>query len=381
MKLGIYFGQYHPSMGGGFTFQESLLMALRAAPPPHEVLCFYYGQNDPPAGDSLRWVRLAERYDPRQTGRPLHSALSAHPVELVWFVTPDYETIEVPCIYTVWDLQHRTQPWFPEVSVAGWTWESRERFYQQVLPRAAYVISGTQAGKDEVVRYYAVPEHRVRILAMPTPEFALRAGTNQPQPDRSGERSTTLFYPAQFWPHKNHIALLLALRILREEDGLDFSVVLTGSDHGNQKYIQETVAALDLTRHVAFRGFIPRPELVQLYRTAFALVYPSFFGPDNIPPLEAFALGCPVIAANSPGASEQLGEAALLFNPADERDLATSIRRLHDDPGLRGTLIKRGLARAQSRTAQDYLSDIFRIADEFQPIRRCWTNREPYQGI
>jgi glycosyltransferase involved in cell wall biosynthesis len=42
------------------------------------------------------------------------------------------------------------------------------------------------------------------------------------------------------------------------------------------------------------------------------LRYPSFFGAENLPPLEAFALGCPVIAADMPGAREQLGDAAIL---------------------------------------------------------------------
>ena len=65
-----------------------------------------------------------------------------------------------------------------------------------------------------------------------------------------------------------------------------------------------------------------------MYKNAFALVYASFLGPNNIPPLEACALGCPVVAANIPGAFEQMGDAAAFFDPKDEYDLAEKIKML-----------------------------------------------------
>src|SRR5256885_13294906 len=58
---------------------------------------------------------------------------------------------------------------------------------------------------------------------------------------------------------------------------------------------------------VEIRDFAARDEVLALYRTAAALVFPTFFGPDNLPPLEAFAAGCPVLASRVEGADEQLG--------------------------------------------------------------------------
>jgi glycosyltransferase involved in cell wall biosynthesis len=65
-----------------------------------------------------------------------------------------------------------------------------------------------------------------------------------------------------------------------------------------------------------------------------AKIFLSYFGPDNFPPLEAFVLGCPVIAADVPGAREQIGEAALLFDPSNPSDIAAKIESLWRMPAF-----------------------------------------------
>ena len=117
---------------------------------------------------------------------------------------------------------------------------------------------------------------------------------------------------------------------------------------------------------------MPQRELAVLYRRALALTYVSFFGPENLPPLEAFALGCPVIAADVPGAREQLGDSALLVDPTRPEEIAQAIRSLHRDPSLRQTLVERGRARAARWTALDFVRGVFAILDEFEAVRRCW---------
>ena len=75
-------------------------------------------------------------------------------IDIVWFLHPMDTLVSVPYIATVWDLQHRSRPYFPEVSVTGWSWEERERTYSSILPRASYILTGTHAGKNEIVHYY-----------------------------------------------------------------------------------------------------------------------------------------------------------------------------------------------------------------------------------
>jgi glycosyltransferase involved in cell wall biosynthesis len=103
-----------------------------------------------------------------------------------------------------------------------------------------------------------------------------------------------------------------------------------------------------------------------------ALVFPSYFGPDNFPPLEAFALGAPVIAAKVPGAEEQLAEGALLFDPSNPIDIAAKIEAAFRKPGLRAEMISKGAKIANERTPQNYITTLCSFLDRFEAIRRCW---------
>jgi len=147
---------------------------------------------------------------------------------------------------------------------------------------------------------------------------------------------------------------------------------LVGSDKGNVNHVKRWVNELGLEKQVRFLGFVPQEDLISLYRNAFALTYLTFFGPENLPPLEAFALSCPVVASDVSGAREQLGDAALLVDPANPAACAQAIKSLHDDPALRDVLIERGLERASRWTGRDFVRGVFSIFDEFEAIRRCW---------
>jgi glycosyltransferase involved in cell wall biosynthesis len=94
-------------------------------------------------------------------------------------------------------------------------------------------------------------------------------------------------------------------------------------------------------------GRVPREELVELYRTAAALVFPSLYEGFGQPPLEAMACGCPVASSNAASLPEVVGDAARLFDPTSVEDLAAAIEEVLDDPEPWRT---RGFARAAEFT-------------------------------
>jgi glycosyltransferase involved in cell wall biosynthesis len=132
------------------------------------------------------------------------------------------------------------------------------------------------------------------------------------------------------------------------------------------------MAKWELSSQVHILGYVPQKDMIALYRNALVLTFITFFGPDNLPPLEAFALGCPVIASNVSGAEEQLGDAALLVDPKNPEQIADAIFNVYNSPEQRNILIERGLKRAHQWTGHDFIMNIFEILDEFEPIRRCW---------
>ncbi|MCW5875585.1 MAG: glycosyltransferase family 4 protein [Anaerolineales bacterium] len=391
MKVAVYLDRYRPEDGGAFTMQGDLLAALcqLSGEARHQFVVVsepsvqtreqveragmeWLAYTGPGFSEKLNdfITRLLPSWPQRSRWRsPLERQLRGMGVDFAWLVGPRPLTLDLPYLVIVLDLQHRKQPWFPEVSEHG-EWEARERGLAPFLRRAAGVVTGAQAGKQEIIDFFQVPAERIHTLPHPTPGHVLEVGS-QSKPLPAGLQPGYLFYPAQFWAHKNHVNLLLALKHLREA-GLRVPLVLVGSDYGNKAYVEQIITELGLGDQVHMLGFVDQPTLIALYRNALALSYLSFFGPENLPPLEAFALGCPVLAARVDGAEEQLGDAALLVDPADSAAIAAAITRLHKDARLRQRLVARGRKRATSWTAADFVRGVFTILDDFELVRRAW---------
>jgi glycosyltransferase involved in cell wall biosynthesis len=388
MRVGILLGNSDPTAGGGYTFQREVFDALLAigAQSRHSFVFFCHPDTAaklPPRPLPNAEVVALDAEVPAQRAilfgrsrpakvRTLDQQLQAAGIEFVWQLAAPGQALEVPYMVVVWDLQHRLQPWFPEVSANG-NWQHRDTLYTTVLGRAAAIIVGTRVGKLEVERFFRVDPSRILIMPHPTPRFAEGAvGSGKSIREKYGIEGDYLFYPAQFWAHKNHVNLLLALELLRSCFDRPLSVAFVGADHGNLAHVKATVERLGLTDRVHFLGFVPREDLIDLYRQAFALSYVTFFGPENLPPLEAFALDCPVIASDVSGAREQLGDAVLYVDPTSPEQIADAVMRLASEEGLREKLVGAGKRIAQGRTPQGFVEGALAFLDRFEAVRRCW---------
>ena len=406
MKIGVYCPDNNPTSGGGYTYQIELMCALSelAQESKHNFIVF---TRDPdhiqqfihsnqiqivktstypflPSGffNGLQYLvgfffnRLFNYIPQIDNYRYLNrfeKLARSYETEFLWFPSPNFIPVNIPYLATLWDLQHRVQPYFPEVSEKG-IWESREVFNSRYLQRASIIVVGTETGRKEVERFYQVPYERIKVLPLPTPRFSLAKSLEKSQDilKKYAIPPNYLFYPAQFWSHKNHANLLIALQILKQQHDISIPLVLVGSDKGNEKYIRSLISQLELSSQVHILGFVPQEDMTALYENALALAFMTFFGPDNLPPLEAFALGCPVIASQISGSEEQLGDAALLVDPKSPEQIADAIYKLYNSQDLRKTLIEQGKKRAQKWTGNDFVRGIFSILDEFEAIRRCW---------
>ena len=296
-------------------------------------------------------------------------------LDMLWYLGPLAQTQEIPYALTVWDIQHRLQPWFPEVSSKG-IWMQRELLTISHLQRSTFIITGNNVGATQISSAYSIPPDRILVNPLPVPTDAIAYGQNPiasetMRPWREGI-GNFIIYPAQFWAHKNHKVLLDALAHLASGSEDVPKLVFTGSDKGNLDYIRVLIENLQIERHVVNLGFVTRHDLLYLYSEATALVFPSMFGPDNIPPLEAMAIGCPVLVADDPGMREQLGSAAMHLSPTDPLEWASAVTTLSEDAELRETMIARGKNRIQACTTEIYVDKIQSRLLEFKKIRETW---------
>ena len=392
MRIAVFVDDIRAETGGGYTFQEDVLAGLfQTVGSSHHSFVIYGRVANEFRAPNLEFRRV--KWKSTKTGDWLRACfpcvdllcnslgwcskierdLRRNNVSCVWFLAPTYQTTETPYVCTIWDLQHRKQPWFPEVSEKG-RWYFREAGYARVLARATAILTPNHVGKDEVVFLYGVPPERVLTVPHPTPAFAQRQD-NHRWPEvaaRHGVPERFLLYPAQFWAHKNHCNLLAALRLLLSRDGLRVPVVLVGSDKGNLKHVLSVARSYGLEKQVHHLGFIPQEDLILLYQNALALTYLTFFGPENLPPLEAFALGCPVVASRVAGADSQFADCARLVDPTDVEEIATAIKEVCFQESVRSELVRRGMTRAEQWTAVHYVQAVLKFFDDFERVRRCW---------
>ncbi|MEO6567303.1 MAG: hypothetical protein ABIO94_00960, partial [Opitutaceae bacterium] len=99
-------------------------------------------------GCELPWVDL----------RPLCRGLR---LDLAYFMAPAFVEIDIPYIFTLWDLGHRTVPDFPEMRSGRDSWRQREALYKSMLPQASFVVTGNEAGAKEAREFYGLSTERL----------------------------------------------------------------------------------------------------------------------------------------------------------------------------------------------------------------------------
>jgi glycosyltransferase involved in cell wall biosynthesis len=150
-------------------------------------------------------------------------------------------------------------------------------------------------------------------------------------------------------PRKNLLRLVEAYRSLLQ-GGFDWHLVLAGQWGWQMSELQRTLKYPELAGRVHVTGYLPHDELLRVYTGAGMLVYPSLAEGFGFPPLEAMALGVPVIVSNSSALGELYGDAALTVEPTDVPGMASAIRRLAADPAVREDCRRRGLELARRFT-------------------------------
>ena len=133
--------------------------------------------------------------------------------------------------------------------------------------------------------------------------------------------------------------------MLRERGLSDIQLVLVGGKQNGYATVQQGVDSLNLRQHVHFLGYVLDEYMAEIYRRARAMIMPTFFGPTNIPPLEAAAVGCPMALSGIYGMPEQMGDAALFFDPNSTESMADAIGRLWVDDALCADLAAKGRAK------------------------------------
>jgi len=224
------------------------------------------------------------------------------------------------------------------------------------------IAVGSSWVRHDIIHHYDVSKDKVAVIPLAPPLIAY------PTPSPSEIDSITqkyalprsfILYPAQTWPHKNHIGLLSALAVLRHKHGIIIPLVSTGQMNNFMPTILAASRRLRVEDQVHWLGFVSPLDLQCLYQRCRGVVIPTKFEAGSFPLFEAFLAGAPAACSRVTSLPEQAGDAALLFSPDNVMEIADAVARLWTDAELRATLAQRGRRRVQ-RFSWDRTARIFR---------------------
>lgn len=316
-----------------------------------------------------------------QENNPFEKILLNSKIDLIYFLAPsnlakDLENLNY--ITTVWDLCHRDNPEFPEVRVNR-EFELRENSYIEILSKATAILVDSLVGKKNIIRRYSIDPERIYVVPFEAAKH-LRDKINQKRIFNNINKKYNLkekyiFYPAQFWAHKNHIYILEGIKKLELNYNKNIGAIFSGQDFGNLTYLKEYADKLGILNRIRFIGFIKDEELIDLYQQSIALVMPTYFGPTNLPPLEAFGMGVPVLYSNRVGMREQVGDAALLIDLKEPLSMARHIEKLTRDKKFLEETVEKGKKLYKEIDQIDRVQILEKIVINFYWKRICWKQR------
>lgn len=276
----------------------------------------------------------------------LENIINKYQIDL-WFcpfLSLDPRPLKIPSLVTIPDIQHEFCPeYFSDQELV-----LRRAYIKPSCEMATEVITISEFSKQSMIEKLGIdPEkiHVIHLAAGPlfskTPDDAGRVREKYHLPEGF------FFYPANNWPHKNHLLLLMGYYLYRKKccNAIPLHLVLSGSGLQNADGFKTFIAQNNLQNVVHILDYIDREDIPSLYKNANSLVFPSMFEGFGIPLLESMAMECPIIASDMTSIPEVAGNAAYLFDPRNPQSICDAMCRIVDDSGLRHQLIENGKVR------------------------------------
>ena len=240
---------------------------------------------------------------------------------------------------------------------------------------AEAILVDSEVGREDVLEFYGhlTSPDRVRILPFVLPPYLVR-----PTPDEVSSALRALrvsgrylLFPAQFWPHKNHRRVTEAVAALHRE-GLDITVVMTGSADGNLRErvlaeVREVVASEGIGDLVRILGYVEDTTMAALYAGASGSSCPRSSARTNIPVIEAWSMGVPVLTSDIRGIRSSAATPRSSWIPSRRRRSRRGCVNCGQNDALRERLVVAGTERVRDNDPaafRDELAAILRDVEQ-----------------
>ncbi len=206
------------------------------------------------------------------------------------------------------------------------------------VARAEVVLTVSEFSRSEILRVFPTANVQVIPCTIPEPWF-------DPAPRKN--RQNFLLMITSPAPHKNAAGALAGYAEYTRQAGSSVAPMRIVGLSREAEQLQPMLVRLGIAQHVTFMPFLAETELRNLYRTARAVLVPSFAEGFGIPVLESMATGTPVLTSNVTSLPEVGGPAPLYFDPCKPVEIGAAIFTCLSEPSRQQAMAALGLERAK----------------------------------
>lgn len=255
----------------------------------------------------------------------------------LFFIAP--EKCNIPSVASILDIQHE---FFPEYFEKNTLKEIRKNT-ENTLRVADGIITISNYSKKTIIDKYNIDEDKIKVTYLDS-DLCFKEIKDNIKDIKLEKNidSDYIFYPANTWPHKNHINLLKAFKILKEKYHTKLKIVFTGDSKQQKKEIENYIKDNNLQDDILYLGYLKQEEMPYIYANATIMAFPSVFEGFGIPLVEAMRSGVAIACSKNGSIPEVAGDAAIYFDAYNPNDIAEKIYKLEQDKELQQILINKG---------------------------------------
>lgn len=243
-----------------------------------------------------------------------------------------FYALKAPSILCIHDIQQEYHPEFFSFNERVIRWAS----CRLSCWKADAIQASSKYIKDCLIEKFEFIKHDKVFIAyegVDLEKFSPEIPGERPENIGALAGDSFVFYPAQLWPHKNHLLLIEALSIFRNRMGYELPCVLTGYDYGHWKLVQDRIEKHRL-KCVHYLGRVSFAQVIWLYRNCRAVLALGLHESSSLPAREGAAFGRPLICSNIPPNIETQEFLHLrIVDKTNPNDLAGVFVELMEDGG------------------------------------------------
>ena len=281
-----------------------------------------------------------------------------HPAEFDLYFEPNFIPLEISAKAIVTTIHDFSFQLFPEAHP-----KERVRYFakhfRKNVRHSTRIITDSGYVKLEVIDMLGIPAEMIRPIPLGVDHGLFKTYSREAQEicrRELGLPEKFILFVGTREPRKNLVRLVQAYAELQGRVQKEFGLVLVGP----RGWGESLAFGEKLGNRVMLLDYLDPERLALAYNLASALAYPSLYEGFGLPPLEAMACGCPVIASRVASLPEVCADAAYYIDPNDTQSIAHGINNVLSDNELHRSLVEKGFERAKlftwEKTAEETLA-------------------------